>query len=587
MIRFLIIITLVWFRCTLVFAQDIYFGNDLSYVNQMEDCGAVFREYKVEKDVFQIFKDHGTNLVRVRLWHNPTWQNSLLQPDGVKSQYNDYKDVHETISRAKALGMNVMLGFHFSDVWADPARQIVPKAWADIADTISILKDSVYNYVIKVLTDLNTDGLLPEIIKIGNENNIGIMRYRMMDDNLDPLDEISSDWSRNAQLYNAAINAVRDLTDTIEIKPKIALHCADPSKTTWWYNNIINKGVTDFDIIGFSYYYAYHGLSISDVGNQIEQLKSDHPDYDVMIVETGYLWSERNFDDMGNIITTPDPDYLPVSKEKQLEYMVDLQREVICSGGVGTIFWEPAWVSTDCRTPWGKGSSNDHVVYFDPVYTNFMEGGGGQWMESRFYEDVNSPKVTFKVNMSGQTISRGVFIKGTWSDNYQEMVQINDSIFSLAVYEIDTNSSGGFYFLNGESEIYREDISSYCALWESTDRKYTVGKNDTIISRVFSFCEDDPDTLNSNIYLDDNIKNKEVDVYPNPTKGVVTIDFPSTLEVKSISVMDVRGRARYTVPVNSNEQTKTINLTSLSPGLYFVQLIGKEQTIIRKVQAVY
>ncbi len=567
--------------------QEIYYGNDLSYVNQMEDCGAVFREEMTEKDVFQIFKDHGTNLVRVRLWHNPTWQNSLSQPEGVKSQYSDYDDVYKTISRAKELGMNVMLGFHLSDVWADPARQVVPQAWADVADTVSVLKDSIYNYVVKVLTNLNAEGLLPEIIKIGNENNGGIMRYRSMDDNLDPLDEISSDWSRNAQLYNAAIKAVRDFTDTTEIKTKIALHCADPSKTTWWYNNIINKGVTDFDIIGFTYYYAYHGSSIDEVGEQIEQLKADHPDYDVMIVETGYLWSERNFDDMGNIITTPDPDYLPVSKEKQLEYMIDLQREVIRSGGIGTVFWEPAWVSTECRTPWGVGSSHDHVVFFDPVYTNFMEGGGGQWMESRFYENVNSPKVTFKVNMSGQTVSRGVYIKGSWSENYQEMVQVNDTIYSIAVYEIGANSSGGFYFLNGEAETYREDISDSCALWESTDRKYSIGENDTTIKRTFSFCETDSDTAITNVYQDNSATNKEIYIYPNPTKGMVTIDFSGILNIKSISVLDISGKSRFEVAVNPDEKTRTINLALFDPGLYLVKLMGDEQTIVRKVQNIY
>lgn len=64
------------------YAQTFYFGNDLSYVNQMEDCGAVYKEEGVPKDVYQIFADHGSNLVRVRLWVDPEWQHELVQPEG-------------------------------------------------------------------------------------------------------------------------------------------------------------------------------------------------------------------------------------------------------------------------------------------------------------------------------------------------------------------------------------------------------------------------------------------------------------------------------------------------------------------------
>ena len=65
--------------------------SDLSYVNEMEDCGAYYKNSQNEElDVFKIFKDYGANLVRVRLWHNPTWTN-----------YSNLEDVKKTIQRAK------------------------------------------------------------------------------------------------------------------------------------------------------------------------------------------------------------------------------------------------------------------------------------------------------------------------------------------------------------------------------------------------------------------------------------------------------------------------------------------------------
>src|SRR5262249_35496482 len=100
-----------------------YLGADLSYVNEMEDCGAVYREHGVARDPFAIFKEHGATLVRVRLWHDARW-----------THYSDLADVSKTIRRAKALGLQALLDFHYSDDWADGDKQIVPEAWAGIED---------------------------------------------------------------------------------------------------------------------------------------------------------------------------------------------------------------------------------------------------------------------------------------------------------------------------------------------------------------------------------------------------------------------------------------------------------------------
>mgnify|MGYP000848785862 FL=1 len=166
-------------------AQAFYFGHDLSYANQMEDCGATFKEGGVEKDIYRIFADHGTNLVRLRLWVDPTWQRQLQQPPGVKPQYSDLADVREAIARAKAAGIQVLLDFHYSDFWADPGRQVIPARWRSVAYNLEALKDSVYAYTYAVLTTLDREGLMPEIVQVGNENNSGILIHADMDENYD------------------------------------------------------------------------------------------------------------------------------------------------------------------------------------------------------------------------------------------------------------------------------------------------------------------------------------------------------------------------------------------------------------------
>jgi arabinogalactan endo-1,4-beta-galactosidase len=469
-------------------AQTFYRGNDLSYVNQMEDCGAVYKQNGVAKDPYRIFAEQGTNLVRVRLWHNPSWQSNLTQPAGVKAQYSNFDDVKETITRAKAEGMQVMLDIQLSDFWADPAQQLIPAAWVAQANNPTVLADSVYNYVTKVLTQLNAANLMPEIVKIGNENNGGILRHTTLNSDYTVTGSVSTDWSRHAKLFNAGIKAVRDISQTTTIKPKVALHYSNLKNIVNWYQTLINNGVTDFDIIGFSYYYSWHGYSIAELGSTIRTIKARWPAYDVMVVETGYLWTTTNYDTMGNIITTPDPNYLPVIPEKQLEYMTDYAREVKRSGGIGVIFWEPAWVSTPCKTPWGTGSSHDHVAFFEPGTNNFMENGGGKWTNPAFYSNTTDVKATFKVDVTGLNVTNGVYLVGSWAPGQLiKMADVGNNIYSNYTY-LPQNTTGSYYFVLGNNVADRETVPANCALVNGTDRKYTIVTSDVKFAFKYNSC---------------------------------------------------------------------------------------------------
>jgi arabinogalactan endo-1,4-beta-galactosidase len=554
--------------------QIFYRGNDLSYANQMEDCGAVFKENGVPKDVYQIFADHGTNLVRVRLWVDPTWQNSLEQPEGVKSQYSDFEDVKETISRSKAAGMQVLLDFMLSDFWADPGKQLIPARWLGVANDVEALKDSVYNYVTQVLTSLNSDSLMPEMVQIGNETNSGILYHTTIDDKYNVSGSVSSSWARHAKLFNAGIQAVRDVSSTTSIKPKIALHCAGLKDVQWFFQNIMNNGVTDFDIMGFSYYYAWHGKSIAELGTTVKSLKTAHPGYEVIALETGYLWTTRNFDAMPNIITTPDPQYLPVIPEKQLEYMVDYTRVVMKNGGSGVIFWEPAWVSTPCRTPWGIGSSHDHVVYFEPGTYNFMNNGGGRWMEPRFYEDLNTVKATFKVDMTGQDVSNGVYLALQDTEetmNILPMADIGNDVYSYFTY-LSPGDSGAFYFLNDSSLSARESVPAECDLTNETDRKYKIGNSDIEFAFTWASCEPPGSTsFETEGVLWDGNESFIVEVYPNPVQDILYVKYFSPGREVTIQLLDISGRLLETCRTGSSDGTAVLNVNAYPPNIYLLR----------------
>lgn len=474
-----------------VFAQDFYFGNDLSYVNQMEDCGADFKEWGTPKDVYQIYAGRGNNLVRVRLWVDPVWQNDLTQPDGVKEQYSDFDDVRETIQRSKEAGMQVLLDFHYSDFWADPGRQVLPSRWYFVGPNEDALADSVYNYTHRILTALDSDGLMPEMVQIGNETNSGMMRHRSMNNDFEGQEFLSDDWSRHAKLFNAGIQATRDVSSNSEVDTKIALHYAGVGNgLDWWYENAIDYGITDFDVIGFSYYYAWHGSSIEAVGNQIQSLAQSYPDKEIVILETGYPWTNQNFDNNGNIINDIAPGYGPATPATQLAYLVDLTKEIMESGGNGVVFWESAWVTTPCTTPWAQGSSHDHVVFFEPFTDNFIASGGGLWMNLSFYEDLESVQVIFKTEMTGQDVSDGVFITGDFSgtgDNETKQMYLEgDDIYSYTTY-LSPGTEGSYFFQIGDTDAIRETVPSECA--DGSDRPFTIEDNKKEIGYQWETCE--------------------------------------------------------------------------------------------------
>ena len=379
-----------YFLVTLLFAtsfftqntpvQNFYFGADLSYVNEMEDCGVVYKENGTPKDPYQIFAGNGCNLVRLRLWHTPAWYDNLNSGN----RYSDFQDVRKSILRAKAAGMDVLLDFHLSDNWADPGKQRVPAAWESVVDNLPVLKDSLYNYISQTLLALDADGLLPEMVQIGNETNKGIL--------LSTADDTGGwvlDWNRNSQLFKRAIEAVRDVENSTGKSVKVALHIAGPANAGWLMQGFWNNGVTDFDVIGMSYYWAWHKpTDIDDTGNIVAQLKQQYPGKQVMIFETGYIWTTASNDNANNIISDVHPDYSPASPENQRKWLIDMTQEVINKGASGVIYWEPAWVSSTCWTQWGQGSHQEHATFFD-FQNNVLPNGGMGWM-SHDYDNLTS-----------------------------------------------------------------------------------------------------------------------------------------------------------------------------------------------------
>jgi arabinogalactan endo-1,4-beta-galactosidase len=323
-----------------------YYGADLSYVNEMEDCGAVYKdENGSADDVYSIFKDQGANLIRLRLWHTPDWTN-----------YSTYNDVKLAIQRAKSHGFKVLLNFHYSDTWADPNQQEIPDAWLEHIDNTEVLGGLLYNYTYNILNALSNDELLPDIVQIGNEINPMILQHGEL--------QWPIDWNRNSYLLNKGIEAVRTLSEDKNTSIAIMLHIAQPENGLWWFEQATANGVTDFDWIGLSYYPTWSEYDLDEVEEPLRTLITTY-NKRLMIVETAYPYTLDDVDAANNIMgESALTNSIPATEQGQLSYLNQLDTIVKSAGGEGLIYWEPAWISTNCSTLWGQGSHWDNATLF-------------------------------------------------------------------------------------------------------------------------------------------------------------------------------------------------------------------------------
>ncbi len=321
-------------------AARFYFGVDLSYVNEMDDCGAVYRENSIERDAYELFAERGANLVRARLWHQPDW-----------TEYSTLDDVKRTFRRAESAGMATLLDIHYSDTWADAGTQQIPAAWKAFDD--AELEDAVYDYTIAVLTELADEDLIPAFVQVGNETNSGILKRGG-----------SQNWTRDAHLFNAGIRAVRDFSTETGQPIQVMLHVAQPENTMWWFSEAEAVGLTDFDVIGVSYYPQWSTYSIGDMGAQVTALRQRFGK-EVMILETGYGWTREMVAESADNVLNQGLRGYPFSLEGQYRFMHDLTQSLISNGAIGMVYWEPAWVSTPCLTRWGQGSHWENATFFD------------------------------------------------------------------------------------------------------------------------------------------------------------------------------------------------------------------------------
>ncbi len=278
-----------------------YAGGDISMLPKYEEAGSKYLTTSGETitDVLTYFKDQGMNAMRVRLFVNPdkktTSNGSWITDENVCQDLDWVKTLGK---RIKDKGLKFMLDFHYSDTWADPAKQWTPAAWASLDD--EALATKLYEYTKDALSQLKAAGAEPDMIQTGNEISYGMLWGELKGTlkQCYPSANYTDNWTRFTNLLKQATKACRE--ECPDAKIIIHVERSSSNKTLqkdnenyttlkYFYKNMKSASI-DYDIIGLSYYPYFHG-AISELEGAINILESSYSDKKIMVVEFGYPYA--------------------------------------------------------------------------------------------------------------------------------------------------------------------------------------------------------------------------------------------------------------------------------------------------------
>lgn len=422
-------------------------GADLSFTQQIEDLGGKYKINGIEKEVLDIFKENGVNYIRLRLWHTPK--------DG-------YCGLEKTISfakRVKAKGLKFLLDLHYSDSWADPAKQTKPDAWKNLS--YDDLKDSIYSYTKNILTAFKNQSAMPDMVQLGNEISNGMLWP-------DGKNTTSAGWTALGEFLKKGISGLRDAAGGIPVKIMLHIDCGgDNAKSVWWLDNIISQNV-EFDVIGLSYYPWWQG-TLSALEYNVNDLAARYGK-EINIVETAYPWTLDWKDSETNIVGLQSQllSSYPATVQGQKEFIIAVIRiveNIPNSKGNGFFYWAPDWISTNPMT-----SNWENLTLFDFNGEALSSIAAFNYGSASHTENIKSPvsfqlsqnypnpfnpstRINFTLALSGFTKLEVYNVLG------EEVAVLINSVLTAGRHEVEFNTKGlpgGIYFYRLQSGTRQE-----------------------------------------------------------------------------------------------------------------------------------
>lgn len=349
--------------------EEFILGMDASCVPALEAGGVKYYDHDGNhKNAYEILSDNGINYIRVRVWNDPY----DAEGNGYGGGNCDIDNAVIIGKSATEFGMKLLVNFHYSDFWADPAKQMVPKAWEGM--DIDQKCEALYQYTKESLQKLVAAGVDVGMVQIGNETN-GAM-----------CGESSSDlggWKKIMQLMQAGSKAVREICpDAL-----VAVHFANPENAESYisYGKNLDYYQVDYDVFASSYYPYWHG-TLENLSQVLGNIATTY-NKKVMVAETSYAFTAEDSDFNGNTIGEGGSivkDY-PFTQQGQANLVRDVVNTVAkIPGGIGVFYWEGTWISAGGETYeenaalWethGSGWASSFAAAYDPEDAGKWYGG--------------------------------------------------------------------------------------------------------------------------------------------------------------------------------------------------------------------
>ncbi len=323
-----------------IFAQNpsgINLGADISFLQRIEDYGGLYFLDGEEKECMQIFKEKNFNYVRLRIWHSPS--------DG----YSGLDTTLSLAARIKERDLRFLLDIHYSDWWADPAHQTKPTAWEGL--TFDELDDSVYQYTYDLIARLKNEGLLPDMVQIGNEITPGFL---WPEGRVDGQFNTPEQWNQFTTLLKSGIKGAEDAAGDEPLKTVIHIDKGGDFQAADYFYSMLDEYEVQYDIIALSYYPFWHGgmdrmqCNVDNLGQKFGK--------DIILAETAYPWTLEWFDDKTNLVGEIDEGFAgyPATIDGQENFVFDLLAAI---GGAGSsvdavYWWEPEYITSGFTSSW-------------------------------------------------------------------------------------------------------------------------------------------------------------------------------------------------------------------------------------------
>ena len=343
--------------------EDFIMGMDVSSVTALENSGVTYHNFAGEDaDLFDVLQEAGINYIRVRVWNDP-WD---ADGNGYGGGNCDLANAISIGQRATAHGMRLLVDFHYSDFWADPSKQQVPKAWAELdADGKA---EAIASFTTDCLTRLRDAGVDVGMVQIGNETTTGFCG------------ETSN--GKVCKLMNAAAAAIRAVDPDI----LIAVHYTNPEDDAALSQKamMLRRNKVDYDVFSVSWYPYWHGTleHLTETLAHIAEVYGKQ----VMVAETSYAYTEADTDFSGNTVGEGGgyEKYYPFTVQGQANEVADLIAGINSIGGLGVFYWEGAWISVG-QSSWaensalwekyGSGWASSYAAEYDPDDAGQYYGG--------------------------------------------------------------------------------------------------------------------------------------------------------------------------------------------------------------------